>query len=178
MDSQYPVYALSIPEVYNTWKWTQKFPGAQELQQYFQHVDNVLDISKDTLYSTRVASATWDDQAHKWVVECDNGTRITTSFLHCCLGFAAKRHFPDWPGLEDFKGYLCHSSFWPVEGIDLKGKKMAVVGNGATGIQIAQTAAREVDQLGVYVRTPNTCIPMNQSPVDPEKARKVKFPAY
>ena len=55
---------------------------------------------------------------------------------------------------------------------------MAVVGNGATGIQIAQTAAREVDQLGVYVRTPNTCIPMNQSPVDPEKARKVKFPAY
>lgn len=55
----------------------------------------------------------------------------------------------------------------------MKGKKMAVVGNGATGIQVAQSAAREVDQLGVYIRTPNTCIPMNQGKVDPEKAKKV-----
>lgn len=60
-----------------------------------------------------------------------------------------------------------------MEGIDLKGKRMAVVGNGATGIQIAQSAAREVDHLGVYIRTPNTCIPMNQGKVDPEKAKKV-----
>ena len=54
----------------------------------------------------------------------------------------------------------------------MKGKKMAVVGNGATGIQIAQTAAREASELGVFIRTPNTCIPMNQGEVDPEQAKK------
>lgn len=54
----------------------------------------------------------------------------------------------------------------------MKGKKMAVVGNGATGIQIAQTAARDASQLGVFIRTPNTCIPMNQAPVDEEQAKK------
>lgn len=67
---------------------------------------------------------------------------------------------------------MCHSSFWPVEGIDMKGKKMAVVGNGATGIQIAQTAAREASELAVFVRTPNTCIPMNQGNVEPARAKK------
>ena len=54
----------------------------------------------------------------------------------------------------------------------MKGKKMAVVGNGATGIQIAQTAAREAGELGVFIRTPNQCIPMSQGPVDPEQAKK------
>ena len=88
VDSQYPVYALAIPEVYNTWQWTEEYPGAQELQRYFQHIDDTLDISKDTLYNTRVNSAKWDDSTHKWNVECDNGTHITTRFLNCCLGFA------------------------------------------------------------------------------------------
>jgi cation diffusion facilitator CzcD-associated flavoprotein CzcO len=166
------VYALAIPEVYNTWEWTQEYPGSQELQRYFQHVDNILDISKDTIYNTRVSRATWDDSGHKWNITCDNGTKISARFMHCCLGFAAKRHFPDWPGFENYKGYMCHSSFWPVEGVDMKGKKMAVVGNGATGIQIAQTAARDVAELGVFVRTPNTCIPMNQKPIDPVKAKQ------
>ena len=67
---------------------------------------------------------------------------------------------------------MCHSSFWPVEGIDVRGKKVGVVGNGATGIQIAQTLAREADQLNVFIRTPNTCIPMSQGPLDPEQAKK------
>lgn len=172
VDSGYPVYQLAIPEVYETWQWTEEYPGSQELQRYFQHIDNTLNISKDTIYNTRVGSATWNDSTHKWIVVCDDGTRIATRFLHCCLGFAAKRHFPDWPGLENYQGYVCHSSFWPVEGVDMKGKKMAVVGNGATGIQIAQTAAREAGELGVFIRTPNTAIPMNQQLVDPERAKK------
>ena len=172
VDSGYPVYQLAIPEVYKTFQWTEEYPGSQELQQYFKHIDDTLNISKDTMYHTRVTSATWNDSTHKWLVVCDDGTRIATRFLHCCLGFAAKRHFPDWPGLEDFQGYVCHSSFWPVEGVDMKGKKMAVIGNGATGIQIAQTGARDVSELGVFIRTPNTAIPMNQQRIDREQAKK------
>lgn len=163
------MYALSIPEVYKTWRWTEQYPGAKELQEYFKHVDNCINVSKDTLYHTRVAKATWNEQTHKWELECDNGTRITTTFLHCCLGFAAKRHFPDWPGLDTFKGYMCHSSFWPVEDVDVRGKKVGVVGNGATGVQIAQTTARDAGELKVFIRTPNTCMPMNQGKVDPEQ---------
>ena len=166
------MYALSIPEVVNTWHWTEQYPGSAELQRYFKHMDKTLDISKDTLYNTRIASATWDDSDHKWHLKADNGITITARFMNCCLGFAAKRHFPDWPGYEDYKGYMCHSSFWPVEGVDMKDKKMAVIGQGATGIQIAQTAARDAADLKVFIRTPNTALPMNQALVDPEQAKK------
>lgn len=135
-------------------------------------MDKTLDISKDTIYNTRIASATWDESDRKWHLKADNGTTITARFMNCCLGFAAKRHFPDWKGYEDYKGYMCHSSFWPVDGIDMKGKKMAVIGQGATGIQIAQTAARDASDLTVFIRTPNTALPMNQGLVHMEQAKK------
>ena len=171
VDSHYPIYALSIPEVYNTWQWSEKYPGHEELNKYFQHIDKRIDVSKDKLYNTRVTKAVWNDSDHKWCIECENGTRIKATFMNCCLGFAAKRHFPDWPGLEDYRGYICHSSFWPKEGVDLKGKKVGVIGNGATGIQIAQSAARDASELTVFIRTPNTCIPMRQSNLDPKELK-------
>ncbi|KXS96385.1 hypothetical protein AC578_8441 [Pseudocercospora eumusae] len=172
VDSQWPVYQLSIPEVFNTFEWKEQYPGSAELQRYFEHTDKVLNISKDTLFHTRVKAATWNEDTHRWHIECDNGTKITAKFMHCCLGFAAKRHFPDWPGFDEFQGYVCHSSFWPKEGVDMRGKRVGVVGNGATGIQIAQESAKDAEHLSVFIRTPNTCIPMNQRPVDPIKAKK------
>lgn len=98
--------------------------------------------------------------------------RITARFFLPCLGFAAKRHFPDWPGIDDYKGYICHSSFWPAEGVDMKDKRVGVVGTGATGIQISQEAARLAKQLTCFVRTPNHCLPMNQGVVDEETAKR------
>lgn len=166
------MYALSIPEVYKTWRWTEQYPGAKELQEYFRHVDKCIDVSKDTLYHTRVSKARWNEQTHKWDIECNNGTRISATYMHCCLGFAAKRHFPDWEGLDTFKGYMCHSSFWPEDGVDVKGKRVGVIGNGATGVQIAQTTAREAGELKVFIRTPNTCLPMNQGAVDRQQMEK------
>ncbi|KAF7191091.1 Cyclopentanone 1,2-monooxygenase [Pseudocercospora fuligena] len=175
VDSQWPVYQLSIQEVFNTFEWKEQYPGSAELQRYFEHTDKVLNISKDTLFHTRVKAATWNDDSHRWHIECDNGTEITSKFMHCCLGFAAKRHFPDWPGFDDFQGYVCHSSFWPKEGIDMRGKRVGVVGNGATGIQIAQESAKDAEHLSVFIRTPNTCIPMNQRPVDPSNRHVYDF---
>jgi cation diffusion facilitator CzcD-associated flavoprotein CzcO len=172
VDSMYPVYALSIPEVYKTWTWSEKYPGEKELKRYFQHVDKVLDISKDVLYEHRVVAAGFDPQENKWHLECENGTRVTARFFLGCLGFAAKRYFPEWEGLENFKGYMCHSSFWPAEGVDMKGKRVGVVGTGATGIQIAQTVAPEVKELTCFVRTPNLCIRMNQGPIHPDQQEK------
>ncbi|KAK5117570.1 hypothetical protein LTR62_004992 [Meristemomyces frigidus] len=160
------------------WHWN-SYPGARvdsqypkELKRYFQHVDKVLDISKDVLYEHKVVAASFDPSVDQWRVQCENGTRITARFFIPCLGFAAKRYFPNWPGVADYKGYLCHSSFWPSEGVDMKNKRVAVIGTGATGIQISQEAAREAGHLTCFIRTPNTCVPMNQGPVDPEQAKK------
>jgi cation diffusion facilitator CzcD-associated flavoprotein CzcO len=68
-------------------------------------------------------------------VRCDDGKVFRASFFIAAIGFAAKRHFPDWKGLDSFKGIIHHSSFWPKD-VDVRGKKMAVIGTGATGVQV------------------------------------------
>ena len=149
VDSQYPIYQYSLPEVYRDFRWSEEYPGQEELDRYFTHVDKVLHIKKDTIFSTKVEAADFDANTNKWTISCDNGTSIRARFFIPAIGFAAKRHFPDWPGLEEgvFKGVIHHSSFWPSGGVDVRGKKIAVIGTGATGIQIAQTTARDAEEL-------------------------------
>lgn len=138
VDSQYPVYALSIPEVYDEWTWSSHYPDHNELREYFQYVDDRLHIKKDCVFNAKVTEAVWDDEACLWSIRCDNSQRFTTKFWTACTGFAAKRYFPDWDRYEDFKGTMFHSSFWPKGGVDVKGKNVAVIGTGATGVQITQ----------------------------------------
>ena len=172
VDSQYPIYQYSLPDIYTGWRWSEEYPGSEELRAYFGHVDEQWNLSKDVIYGNKVIGATFDAKQDKWIIDCDTGTRITTRFFLCCTGFAAKRHFPDWPGLDSFEGTICHSSFWPEGGVDVRGKKVAVVGTGATGIQIAQTTARDAAELTVFQRTPNLCCPMRQAKLSPEQAEK------
>ena len=133
VDSQYPIYAFSLPEVYEDWNWSSHYPGGEELREYFEHVDKKLHIKKDTIFESKVTKATFLEDRDLWVIECDTGVNYTCRHFVASLGFAAKRHFPDWPGLDDFEGVIHHSSFWPEEGVDVKGKRCAVVGTGATG---------------------------------------------
>jgi cation diffusion facilitator CzcD-associated flavoprotein CzcO len=162
VDSQYPIYAYSIPEVYRTWTWTEEYPGFEELRRYFVHIDRQLNISQDVIFNTKVTKAKFDNHLNKWSIKCEDGRVIQARFFLPAIGFAAKRLFPDWKGLNSFNGVMLHSSFWPREGLDVKGKKMAVVGTGATGIQIAQSCARKVGELTVFQRTPNMSCPMRQ----------------
>ena len=98
------------------WTWTEKYPSWQELRQYFEFVDQKLDIRKDTALESRVISANFDKKTLKWVVKTEDGRTATCKYLINALGFAAKRSFPDWPGMEKFQGEILHSSFWPEEG--------------------------------------------------------------
>lgn len=138
MDSQYPVYALSIPEVYRDWTWSSHYPDHTELREYFNHIENRLHVKKDCIFDTKVTEAEWDDSACSWTFRCDTGKVLKARSWTACTGFAAKRYFPDWEGLDDFKGEIHHSSFWPKEGVDVRDKRVAVVGTGATGVQITQ----------------------------------------
>jgi len=162
---QYPIYAYSLPEVYEDWTWTSHYPDHVELRAYFEHVDKKLEISKDTIFHTKVDSAIWNDNEHMWTLDCNTGRTYKARHFVACLGFAAKRYFPDWEGLEDFEGEIHHSSFWPHEGVNVEGRKVGVVGTGATGVQITQEWGKEIGEKGslkMFQRTPNLCCPMNQ----------------
>lgn len=165
VDSQYPVYAYSLPEVYEDWVWKSDYADHVEMREYFQHVDKKLDISSGTIFETKVVEAEFDQASSKWTVICNTGKRLRATHLIACQGFAAKRYFPDWEGLDQFEGVIHHSSFWPKEGVDIKGKHCGVIGTGATGIQITQEWSREIDPSGsvkMFQRTPNMACAMKQ----------------
>lgn len=173
VDSPYPYYALSIPEVWKDWEYTEMYPGWQELRRYFEHVGKTLDLNKDMVFNTTVTAANFDENTNTWTVSCSDGKQYKTRFLVAGVGFAAKKHIPDWEGLDRCKATIVHSSYWP-DDLDIKGKKLAVVGNGATGVQIIQECANEVEELTAFVRTPNLCLPMQQKRLSSEGQQKDK----
>lgn len=120
------------------------------------------ELRKDTQFNTRVTSATWDTDQSKWMVHTQEGYAFKTKYFLLNTGFAAKRHIPDWEGISSFRGVFLHPSYWPHEDPDLKGKRVAVIGTGSTGVQIVQELAPIVNELVVFQRSPNTALPMGQ----------------
>ncbi|KAJ9651536.1 hypothetical protein H2198_009179 [Neophaeococcomyces mojaviensis] len=167
VDSTVPHYEFSDPELWNHWLWKQRFPGSQELRDYFSFVADKWDLRKDTQFSTLVTAAQWSDVDCRWHVTTeDSNTRETqkwkVSYLLMNTGFAGKRHIPDWPGIDKFKGFWVHPSFWPHEEPSLKGKKIAVIGTGSTGVQLTQDLAPLASEFVLFQRTPNLALPMKQ----------------
>ena len=76
---------------------------------------------------------------------------------------------PTIPGIAWFKGQSCHTQSWPKEGIDFGGKRVGIIGTGATAVQTIQTIAKTADELTVFQRNPNWCVPQNNSKITPEE---------
>lgn len=172
VDSQWPIYALNIPAIYNTWRWTEHYPGHEEIKSYFRYLGSKLDLYKDVEFKQTVTDVIWDEGEKVWTVRSEQGRSWRARYVLACTGFAAKRHFPDWRGLDGFKGQMHHSSFWPKEHVDVRGKKVAVIGTGATGVQIIQEWGREVGEGGsllVFQRTPMLGFPMCQRSISDEE---------
>lgn len=168
VDSEFPFYQLSIPEVYTTWSFKERYPDHRELRSYFAHCDKVLQLSKDAYFNARVNGCTWDDEAGEWTVKTEQGHVARARFLLLCSGLLHQRHIPDFPGLKDFKGQIFHSSACP-DALDLKGKKVALVGTGATAVQITQEVAKEAERLTIFMRRPSICLPAVQRPISQEE---------
>ncbi|KAI9732766.1 MAG: hypothetical protein M1834_003704 [Cirrosporium novae-zelandiae] len=174
VDSDLPLYQLFDEDLYCDWTFTEKFPGWQELRKYFAYVTERWDLNKDIEYNTEVVSADFDESQHKWIVTCQDGSKTKCRWFIPCVGFASKKFIPDYPGLGSFKGKCFHTASWPQEGLDVKGKRVAVIGTGATGVQAIQTTGPEASHLTVYQRTPNLALPMQQGSVDPTSQEKLK----
>lgn len=167
VDLAVPGYEYSMEQIWDDWKWTEKYPGQPELQAYFDHVDKTLSLSKDCYFSTEVCDARFDTESATWTVRTKDGKCARAKYLIVAVGFAAKQHVPDWKGLDTFAGDIYYSADWPTEHVDVRGKRVAVIGTGSTGIQIIQEWARDAAETTVFQRTPNTALPMCQSLLPP-----------
>lgn len=178
VDSHVPNYEFSMEPVWRSWNWKERFPGYAELRDYFDHLDRVLDLSRDVRFNTRVIAANFDDETGEWVIRTDAGEVIRSRFVIPCLGFASKPYLPSLPGLASFAGVCHHTALWPQEGVELAGKRIGVIGTGASGVQVIQEAAPHAAHLTVFQRTPNLALPMRQRRYDAaeQAALKAEYP--
>ncbi|VVT58913.1 uncharacterized protein SAPINGB_P006448 [Magnusiomyces paraingens] len=179
VDSDVPVYQLWLEQIYKDWDFKERFPGWKELNEYFAHVDKKIQISKNYSFNTFVSACHFDEKSGKWTVTTngeDAGTFIA-KHLVVCTGFAAKKYIPDFKGLDKYKGIMHHTCEWPGDDVDFKNKKVAVVGTGASGVQVIQEVGPIVEDLTVYQRTPNIAIPMRQRAVthEEQEARRADY---
>jgi cation diffusion facilitator CzcD-associated flavoprotein CzcO len=98
----------------------------------------VLNIKANTAFHSVVTEAEFNTNEGRWYVKTADGRTCKTKYLVVAAGFAAKRYVPSWQGIEKFKGVVHHSSFWPDEEMDVRGKRCAIIGTGASGVQITQ----------------------------------------
>ncbi|KAK7461691.1 hypothetical protein VKT23_008118 [Stygiomarasmius scandens] len=178
VDSDLPIYQLTMPEVYKGWNFKEKFPGWKELREYFHYVDETLDLKKDVYFNSFVKEATWDSKEDKWKVVTADGKQAKARFLLLCTGIGSSYYVPEIKGLSSFKGICHHTSRWPQEGVDMRGKRVGVIGTGATGVQVIQEAAPVAKHLTVFQRTPNLALPMNQALASPDLQRQMMDDVY
>ncbi|ETI22686.1 hypothetical protein G647_06762 [Cladophialophora carrionii CBS 160.54] len=170
VDSEWPYYQLNIPEVYRDWEFSEKFPGHKEIRAYCAHVDKVLNLRKDVQFNAHVVDAQYSTAEGQWTVKTQQGHIAKSKYLVLCTGLLHRRHIPDFPGLTSYKGVVHHTGFWP-EDMSVKGKKVGLIGAGATAVQVVQELAKEADQLTVFMRRPSLCLPMGQRPVGSEEQK-------
>ncbi|KAJ5291012.1 hypothetical protein N7478_000263 [Penicillium angulare] len=171
VDSPVPTYGFDIEEVWKTWDWSEKYPAQQELGAYFAHADRVLSISKDCIFNTEVTGASFDGE--RWNIITNTGKAIRAKYLIPAVGFAGE-YTPQWKGIDTFKGDIYRPWFWPREKVDVKGKRVAVIGTGPTGVQIIQEWAKDAAETFVFQRTPNIAFPMRQKKLDKKAQDELK----
>lgn len=160
-DSQAEIYQYWFSEeLYKSWQPTERFPAQPETEEWLNYVADRLDLRKDIQLNTRIVSAHYCEEKGRWNVTTETGETINTQYLIACCGMLSAPLTDRFPGQSSFRGEIHHTGLWPKEGVNLKGKRVAVVGTGATGIQVIQTIAPQVGSMKVFVRTPQYVIPM------------------
>jgi cation diffusion facilitator CzcD-associated flavoprotein CzcO len=174
-DSESHAYCyLFSKELQQDWEWTERYPGQPEILRYLNHVADRLDLRRDILLDTRVASAAYDEAANLWHVVTAAGERLSTRFLITAVGCLSTANVPKIPGLESFGGRWYHTGEWPHEGVDFRGKRVGQIGTGSTGIQAVPVIAETAQHLTVFQRTANFSVPARNAPLTPEFKRWVR----
>ena len=177
-DSDSYVYCFTWDkQLLQEWEWSERYPEQPEILRYLEHVAARHDLKRDMQFNTRVTGAEFDEGANLWRVRTDKGEEATARYLITAVGTLSATNIPPVEGLERFGGKWYHTSQFPRGGVDFTGKRVAVVGTGATGVQAIPMIAQQAKQLTVFQRTANYCVPARNGKVDPEvvQARKAEY---
>ena len=174
-DSESYTYGYSFSEeLLQEWDWKEHYSAQPENERYLNYVADKFDLRKHIRLNSRVSSAEFNENENLWEISIEDGYKAKGKFLITAVGILSAGYVPNFEGIHTFHGTWCHTGRWPKEGIDLAGKRVGVIGTGASGVQLITEIAKEVGHLTVFQRTPNFCAPLRNSAIDAETQKQIK----
>ena len=174
-DSESYTYGYSFSqEVLDEWDWTEKHSAQPETLAYLNYVADKFELRKYMQFGCRVDSMVFYEDTNTWMLRLSDGHEITTRFIVTAVGTLSTPTLPKIEGIADFRGMSFHASDWPHEPLDLADKRVAVVGSGATAIQLIPEVAKVAKQLTVFQRRPNWAAPLNNAPISETEMAEIR----
>ena len=174
-DSESWSYGYSFSkELLDEWDWEEHFSGQPENERYLNYVADKFDLRRDIQFSVLVTSAHYQEDSRSWKITLNDGSQHTARMLITAVGVLSTPTMPRIPGVESFKGQSCHTHNWPKEPVSFAGKRVAVIGTGATGIQTITEVAKTASHMTVFQRTAQWSAPLHNSKVTPEEMRDIR----
>ena len=161
-------------ELLEEWNWSEHFSGQPETLRYLNHVIEKFDLRAHMQFNCHVKAGAFDEDACAWTLTLDDGRTLSTRFLVTAIGMLSAPTMPTIEGVDSFKGTSFHTYYSPQEPIDYAGKRVGVLGTGATAVQLIPEIAGKVAELTVFQRRPNWCAPLHNSPIDGAAMAEIK----
>ncbi|MEJ0020172.1 MAG: NAD(P)/FAD-dependent oxidoreductase [Acetobacteraceae bacterium] len=174
-DSESYSYSYSFsPDLLAEWDWSEHFAGQPETLRYLNHVADRFDLRRDIRFRSRVAAAHWREAERRWEIALEAGSRLSTRFLITAIGPLSAPTMPRIEGIDSFQGQSFHTARWPHDPVSFEGKRVAVIGTGATGVQTIQEVVKTAGHLTVFQRTPNWCAPLHNGRIDADEMAQIR----
>ena len=170
-----PFYCYTFTEeLMQEWDWEETQSEQSAVLTYLEHVADRFDLRRDIRFETWVQDARYDEAAQRWTIETSTGVRASAQFLICAVGALSTANMPDIPGIKDFAGETYHTGRWPHEPVSFKGKRVAVIGTGSSGIQAIPEITKTAAHVTVLQRTAQYAFPAGNRPITPEEMAEAR----
>ena len=174
-DSESYSYGYSFSrELLDEWHWKERFSSQPENLRYLNFVVDKFDLRRHMRFDARVTGMHWDEDARRWHLETSAGERYTARFVVSGIGVLSAPVLPRYEGMDDFEGEAFHTYGWPKEPVPLAGRRVGVIGTGATGIQVIAEIADQVEELFVFQRRPNWSTPLGNAPISEAEMAEIR----
>jgi cation diffusion facilitator CzcD-associated flavoprotein CzcO len=174
-DSESWTYGYSFSkELMQEWNWKEHFSPQPDTLEYLNYVADKFDLRRDIQFRSTVKSAVWDEATNLWTTTLEDGQQTTSRFLMTAIGILSAYTLPAIPGRDSFKGPAYHPARWPHTPVDFTGKRVGIIGTGATAIQAIPEIAKQAAHLTVFQRRPNWAAPLHNAKISKEEMESIK----
>lgn len=161
-----PFYCYTFSEqLMQEWDWAETQSTQADVLEYLEHVADRFDWRRDIQFETWVTDAHYDEASQRWTITTSAGQQASAQFIICAVGALSTANMPSIPGINDFAGECYHTGRWPHEPVSFKGKRVAVIGTGSSGVQSIPVIAKEAEHLTVLQRTAQFTFPAGNRPL-------------